>query len=174
MLHVIRTSEFPAVSARFVADQLDCTRQAADRKFRTLTDQGLVERGNLSDRTVIWWLTDQAAAESHDTASSPSQPHEQAFEAFAETAQDALGEQIHEIVLYGSVARDEAAEDSDVDVLIVVDSLDGTDQLHDLAFDIGLDHGVVISPQIQTTERFEARQDSPFLQNVLAEGRFYG
>lgn len=174
VLRVIEAAEFPAVSARFVADQLDCTRQAADRKLRTLADQDRVERGHLSERTVIWWVTDDAALDSQDATSLPSQPHERAFEAFAEAVRNAVGEHIHKIILYGSVARGEATNDSDVDVLIVVDDFEAIDHLHDLAFDVGLDHGVVISPHIQTRDRFEARKDSPFLQNVLAEGRLYG
>lgn len=99
---------------------------------------------------------------------------EQAFEEFAEAVQNAFGERVHEIVLYGSVARGEATESSDVDVLIVLDSKEETDELFQLSFDIGVKHGVAIIPHLQTKEHFESRQDFPFLKNVLAEGRSYG
>lgn len=91
---------------------------------------------------------------------------ERAFEEFARAAQEVLGERIHEIILYGSVARGEATERSD--------SKDDTGELFQLAFDIGLEHDVVITPYMQTKAHFESRQEFPFLKNVLSEGRSYG
>lgn len=99
---------------------------------------------------------------------------ERAFEEFARAAQEVLGERIHEIILYGSVARGEATERSDVDILLVLDSKDDTGELFQLAFDIGLEHDVVITPYMQTKAHFESRQEFPFLKNVLSEGRSYG
>ncbi|MCH7660104.1 MAG: nucleotidyltransferase domain-containing protein [Euryarchaeota archaeon] len=99
---------------------------------------------------------------------------EQAFEEFAKAVHDALGERVHEIILYGSVARGDATERSDVDVLVVLDSKDETDELFQLSFDIGVKHGVAIIPHLQTKDHFESRQDWPFLKNVLSEGRSYG
>lgn len=43
-----------------------------------------------------------------------------------------------------------------------------------IAFEVGLDYDVAISYHIQTKERFESRQNYPFVENVLSEGRFYG
>jgi predicted nucleotidyltransferase len=45
-----------------------------------------------------------------------TQCRERAFKEFAEAVQDAFGERIHEIILYGSTARGEATKQSDVDV----------------------------------------------------------
>jgi predicted nucleotidyltransferase len=97
-----------------------------------------------------------------------------AFEEFARAAQEALGERIHEIILYGSVARGDATEQSDVDILIVLDSKDETGELFQLAFDVGLEYDVVITPHMQTKSYFDSRQEFPFLKNVLNEGRSYG
>ena len=102
-----------------------------------------------------------------------TQRRERAFEEFAEAVQDALGERIHEIILYGSTARGEATKQSDVDVLIVLNNNERPKKLYELAFDIGLEYGVVITPHVQTREHFESRQDHPFLKNVLNEGRSY-
>lgn len=101
-------------------------------------------------------------------------PHERAAEEFARRIRGALGDSIHEILLYGSTARGEADERSDVDVMVV---LTGTttgqqrDELIEIAFDVCLEYGVEIIPNIQSKERFESRQDHPFMQNVREEGR---
>jgi predicted nucleotidyltransferase len=102
-----------------------------------------------------------------------TQSRERAFEEFAAAVQDAFGERIHEIILYGSTARGEATEQSDVDVLVVFNDTERPKELYGLAFDIGLEHGVVITPHVQTKDHFESRQDHPFLKNVLSEGRSY-
>lgn len=101
---------------------------------------------------------------------------EQSFEEFARRLTDALGEAIHEIILYGSTARGEATETSDVDILVV---LEGTveenhrEVVSIVAFEVGLDYDVAISYHLQSKERFDAQRDSPFLKNVIRDGRFY-
>ena len=106
--------------------------------------------------------------------SNPTRRRERAFEAFARAVADALGDSIHEIILYGSTARGEATERSDVDVLVVLNERTQTEEVFQLAFDIGTEHGVAIVPHLQTRDHFESRQDRPFLKNVLNEGRSYG
>jgi predicted nucleotidyltransferase len=105
---------------------------------------------------------------------TPSEVHEQAFRAFARRARDELGKQIHELILFGSVARGEARGiDSDVDVFVVLDSKEYQDGLREIAYDVQLEYGVVLSLHTKTKERFEERKDHPFVRNVLAEGRSY-
>lgn len=101
--------------------------------------------------------------------------HEQAFEAFARQAHGALGESIRELILFGSTVRGETrGRDSDVDVFVILDSKDAEDELRDIAYDVSLEYGVVISIHAQTKDRFEERKDHPFIKNVLREGRSYG
>lgn len=105
---------------------------------------------------------------------SASQPHQRAFEAFAERAQDTLGDSIHELFLFGSVARNEARGiDSDVDVFVVLDTTECEDELRDIAYEVQLEYGVVVSVHVKSTERFEERKDHPFIKNVLRDGRSY-
>lgn len=106
---------------------------------------------------------------------SASQPHQQAFEAFAERAHDTLDDSIHELLLFGSAARGEARGiDSDVDVFVVLDTTEHADELRDIAYEVQLEYGVVMSVHVKTKDRFEERKDHPFIKNVLRDGRSYG
>ncbi len=101
-------------------------------------------------------------------------PHERAAEEFARRTRRALGDSVHGILLYGSTARGEAGERSDVDVMVVLTETptgQQRDELIEVAFDVCLEYGVEIIPNIQSKERFESRQDHPFVQTVCGEGR---
>lgn len=108
---------------------------------------------------------------------SATRRRERSFDEFARRLREELGDAVHEIVLYGSTARGEATETSDVDVLVVVDGPIREDQrevVSRLAFDVGLEYDVAISYHVQSRERFESRRSDPFLQNVRRDGRFHG
>lgn len=79
-------------------------------------------------------------------------------------------------ILYGSQARGDAREDSDVDLLILLpDEYEGPDfvsrklDISGHLYDLSLSLGVDISPLILVPKVFYARQ-TPFTQNVLREG----
>lgn len=46
----------PVVTARDVADELDCSAETARRKLATLREQGLVAE-RTTGRTTLWWQT---------------------------------------------------------------------------------------------------------------------
>ncbi|MCU0918374.1 MAG: nucleotidyltransferase domain-containing protein [Planctomycetes bacterium] len=83
------------------------------------------------------------------------------------------GDGIKRVILYGSHARSEATQDSDVDVLGLVDrSLDPReveDSLDNLLYDIIVDEGELVSVMAISEERFE-NYNSPFMLNVREEG----
>ena len=90
---------------------------------------------------------------------------------------DAFGDEIHEIILYGSTIREEAVERSDVDVMVVFDGNATSEQRDTIiaaAFDVCLEYEVDVIPNIQSKDRIDARRDHPFIRTVLTEGRFYG
>ncbi|RBI60060.1 nucleotidyltransferase domain-containing protein [halophilic archaeon] len=100
--------------------------------------------------------------------------HERAAEAFADAARDEYGDRIEDVIVFGSTVRGEThGVDSDVDIFVVVSDTTIADGLRDLAYDVQLDYGVVVSVHIQSTERFTQRQNHPFIKRVLAEGRSY-
>ncbi len=84
-----------------------------------------------------------------------------------------LGNDLDEVVLYGSRARGDARPDSDIDVLIVVKG-----ELPDLALRertleitarLSLEYDVVISRMFTSRARYHTTQ-SPFFINVRREG----
>lgn len=75
------------------------------------------------------------------------------------------------MLLYGSVARgQERGVDSDVDLLVVLrDEADRdgvAERVRDLAYDIELDHGVVLSLIVLSAAEYERRQEGPFFRRV--------
>jgi len=84
------------------------------------------------------------------------------------------GDRLVKMVLYGSQARGDAEQDSDVDVLVVLDdddlspSVEISRTIRDVA-DISLRHDVVISCVFIPEKRFE-KEKSPLLLNIHREG----
>jgi predicted nucleotidyltransferase len=99
--------------------------------------------------------------------------HREAFEEFAERAQEELGGSLEKLVLYGSVARGEEREDSDVDVFVVIDSEEDKEVVEELAFDVNVEFGVFMVPVVKTVEEFESVRDSIFVREVERTGEAY-
>ncbi|MBU1706301.1 nucleotidyltransferase domain-containing protein [bacterium] len=83
------------------------------------------------------------------------------------------GERLERLVLFGSRARGEAEEDSDIDVLVVLKgAVDLGTEVHQagrIFSDLSLKHNTVISPVFVSSKRYETGQ-SPLLLNVRREG----
>lgn len=95
--------------------------------------------------------------------------HRRAFDAFATRAQDRLGESLHSVTLFGSVARGEQRSDSDVDILAVVEKAEDKRVLHDLAFEVEVESGVVLSLLVRTPAEYAA-MDGSQLDRELEQG----
>ena len=94
--------------------------------------------------------------------------------AFVDAARGTLGADIVQAYLFGSYARGEAHEESDVDVLLVVRGLTFARkrQLLDLAYDVGTDAGFHLSPtaiDLETSETW-LRQERALVMTVAREG----
>jgi uncharacterized protein len=87
--------------------------------------------------------------------------------------EETLGEDLDSIVLYGSQARGDAVEGSDIDVLCVMKRPFDYGELilrtSEITSEISLKYDVVLSRSFVRLEDYKTRQ-TPFLMNVRREG----
>ena len=95
---------------------------------------------------------------------------------FAGSVRRLLGNALDSVIVYGSYARGDYSELSDVDVMILVTLTEEkikkiSDQISDLAFDYMMKFGVDISPVIINIDHFNYWADNlPYYRNVKKEG----
>lgn len=97
-----------------------------------------------------------------------------AIREFVAAARAMLGPELEELRLFGSRARGEGHRHSDIDLALVV-SPAGRAQRHriyDLAFDVGLRHGVELAPLVIEAARLRelAAQERLIARDIAAEG----
>ena len=86
------------------------------------------------------------------------------------------GEDIMDIYLYGSYARGDYEQDSDIDFVAIVkgNRLDLQKKLKvmwDIAADLGLENDIVISPTVIPYNEFLQYQEKlPYYRNIIKEG----
>ena len=75
-------------------------------------------------------------------------------------------------ILFGSVARGDDSEESDIDILIIIheDNQELESIIDKLVVDFILEKEEVISPHVMTVDHFNKTKDFSFLKNVMAEG----
>ena len=90
--------------------------------------------------------------------------------------QKIYGSHLKSVILYGSYARGDYTEDSDVDIMILVDlpdeKLDSySDTLSELDFEYNVEHDIWMMPVVKNIEHFRYWVSAyPFYQNVQREG----
>lgn len=85
-----------------------------------------------------------------------------------------------EAILFGSYARGEADAESDIDVMVLVDSSredisEKTWEISSVAADLLLNRGVMVSPIVENRRYYQKNASLlPFYQNIEREGvRYY-
>jgi predicted nucleotidyltransferase len=96
--------------------------------------------------------------------------------AFSRKARARYGKQIEEIILYGSVARGEDGEDSDIDLLVITRERIPHIQrdISGLAFDSGFEFSEKLSAQAYSRSYIEEHRDLAFFHNIMEEGMRIG
>ena len=95
---------------------------------------------------------------------------------FAKSVRKILCNSLDSVIVYGSYARGDYSEFSDIDVMLLVSlGEEGikkiSDQISDLAFDFMMKYGVDISPVMTNIDHFNYWADNlPFYRNVRDEG----
>jgi predicted nucleotidyltransferase len=87
-----------------------------------------------------------------------------------------FGDRLRSVILYGSYARGDYDDGSDIDVMVLAD-VDRTllrpyaDALIDSAWELGMEHDIFISISLNNASHFhEWRDEIPFYRNVWNEG----
>lgn len=85
-----------------------------------------------------------------------------------------FGSNVFQIILYGSVARNEATEDSDIDIAIILDhSIDEAvrERFIDWAANMDMKYDCVLSIVDIEKEKYDVWKNTmPFYKNVFTEG----
>ena len=82
-----------------------------------------------------------------------------------------LGQPV-EVILFGSQARGDATRESDIDLLVILPSIDTKTMrlASDIAWNVGFDAGKVISVIPDTKEQMKRFAFLPFYRNIEQEG----
>ncbi len=97
---------------------------------------------------------------------------------FISGVKDILGERVKKIILYGSYARGDYTNSSDIDIMILTDLnddeiLEYRDKIWDYAYDIEWDNNFdfTLSPLIKNIDKFNYWLETlPFYKSVQKEG----
>ena len=94
----------------------------------------------------------------------------------AKAYQSAYGAEIVKILLYGSYARGDYTEESDIDIVAIVRGerrqlQDKLDQIWDRANELELEYETIISPTVIPYNEYERfREALPYYRNIKLEG----
>lgn len=95
---------------------------------------------------------------------------------FSHGIRNILGNKLTKIILYGSYARGDYNENSDVDIMVLTTLTDKEievieTKIFDLAFDFQMDYGIDISVVVKNEEHFNYWLGAlPFYNNIQKEG----
>ncbi|MDQ7827266.1 MAG: nucleotidyltransferase domain-containing protein [Candidatus Eremiobacteraeota bacterium] len=102
---------------------------------------------------------------------SPSE--KDALRQFKTRAESSLGGHLVKILLFGSKARGDASEESDIDLMVVLNDDDPAleDLILDIAYEVNLAHEFYLSPKVITLKSLEDRtwRATPFIKAIEKE-----
>ena len=95
---------------------------------------------------------------------------------YTEILQKIYGKHLKKVILYGSYARGDYRDDSDIDIMILLDlsDMDIKEYRHELSgetFDFNMDHDLDIKPIAKSEAHFNKWiMNYPFYSNIHKEG----
>ena len=89
---------------------------------------------------------------------------------FSREVRTRFGDRVTRLELFGSRARGEGRDDSDLDVLVVLRALERDERraIIDLAADIGVDAGLVLSPHVVSADAWH--DGLPLASSIARDG----
>lgn len=97
----------------------------------------------------------------------------------ADYSRELFGDKFKNIILYGSYARGDYDDESDIDIMIMVDmSREKLSEYRSLmsgfCANLDLENNVLLSPKLQSISFFNKWKNAlPFYQNVIRDGVLY-
>jgi len=92
---------------------------------------------------------------------------------YREKLGEIFGDQLENVIVYGSFARNEAHKGSDIDILVVLrapfDYMEAIRKSSELTAKLSIEHDVVISRIFVSNDDIQ-RRNLPFFMNVRREG----
>ena len=98
------------------------------------------------------------------------------LERYKEAVSQILGERLKRIILYGSYARGDFKQDSDMDIMILADIQPQeisnlADRIYDITYDFEVKYEMEINPSIQSIQVYEQWKGVyPFFMNIEKDG----
>lgn len=95
---------------------------------------------------------------------------------FAKEIRQLFGTELSRVIVYGSYARGDYTENSDVDIMILVRIPESilrkyTEQVSDCAFEYLMKYGIDISPVLKNEDHFNYWVENlPYYRNIRDEG----
>jgi uncharacterized protein len=99
-------------------------------------------------------------------------PFKDALEKFVSEAVQTYPNELVRIILFGSLARGEEREDSDMDIMVIVneESIELRRNLIGIGFDIQLETGINLSIKVVSEDQFKAHENFSFYKTISSEG----
>ncbi|AIJ04938.1 hypothetical protein JH146_0087 [Methanocaldococcus bathoardescens] len=91
--------------------------------------------------------------------------HDKALSYFLKNLRKIFGNKIKKVILFGSYARGNYNEESDIDILIVGDIK--LDDIIDLIVDIIVEYGILINVIIKSEDEFNKLRHSSFYSTIF-------
>jgi predicted nucleotidyltransferase len=91
-------------------------------------------------------------------------------------ARESLGDKLDKVILYGSYARGDFTDESDIDIMVLVDVNTEEmrffdNELGKVGWDIGYEHDIVVTVFLKDCDTFyKFLPVEPFYQNVMRDG----
>ena len=101
---------------------------------------------------------------------------EELLKAYRGELENATDYRVKKVILYGSYARGDYNDQSDIDIMLLVDltaaEMDAyADQLSELGFEYNVDYDIWMMPVVKNKQHFEKWAEAyPFYANVQREG----
>lgn len=98
------------------------------------------------------------------------------LEEYREAVKQILGNRLNRMILYGSYARGDFKQDSDMDIMILIEALPEdissyADKIYDITYDFETQYGIEINPSVQSMRTYEQWKNVyPFFMNVEKDG----